>query len=95
MVVLAAMTAEKLQRTKYFELTLLGIYEGGYAEVLCVQQNRKGEGERMKKWAESVWRNQRLSLAEALEISEPSKVAAEIAEPSKVAVIDARVRRVI
>lgn len=64
---------------------ILALARGGYAEVLCVQQNRKGEGERMKKWAEYVWRNHRLSLADALEITEPSKVA----------IIDARVHRVI
>ncbi|XXG54548.1 hypothetical protein AAC387_Pa03g2395 [Persea americana] len=61
---------------------------GGYAEVLCVQQNRKGEGERMKSWAEYAWmmrHSRRLSLADALEITEPSKVA----------IIDARVHRVI
>ncbi|KAJ8636693.1 hypothetical protein MRB53_010960 [Persea americana] len=61
---------------------------GGYAEVLCVQQNRKGEGERMKSWAEYAWMmrySRRLSLADALEITEPSKVA----------IIDARVHRVI
>ncbi|XP_077216582.1 tetratricopeptide repeat (TPR)-like superfamily protein isoform X2 [Tasmannia lanceolata] len=54
-------------------------------ELLCVQQNRKGEGERMSKWAETMWGNRRLSLAEALEISEPSKVA----------VIDSRISRVM
>lgn len=47
---------------------------GGYGEVLCVQQNRNAEGERMKRWAEDWWRNRRLSLAEALDISESSKV---------------------
>ena len=61
-------------------------YAGGYAEILCVQQNRKAEGERMKSWAESAWRNRRLSLAEALDISEPS---------SMVPVIDARISRVL
>lgn len=59
--------------------------EGGYADLLCIQQNRKQEGERMKKWAESMWRNRRLSLAEALEFSEPSKSA----------VVDTRICRVL
>lgn len=59
---------------------------GGYAETLCVQQNRKAEGERMKQWAESVWKNRRFSLAEALELSETSP---------KVPVIDARICRAL
>ncbi|KAG9441207.1 hypothetical protein H6P81_017061 [Aristolochia fimbriata] len=64
---------------------IIALARGGYGETLGVQQNRKGEGERMKKWAESVWRNRRLSLAQALDISEPSKVA----------VIDSRISRVL
>lgn len=40
----------------------------------------------MKSWAEAAWRNRRLSLAEALEISEASP---------KVPVIDARIARVL
>lgn len=59
---------------------------GAYAEVLCVQQNRKDEGEKMKSWAQMAWRNRRLSLAEALEISEPS---------SKGPIIDARISRAL
>ncbi|CAM8960359.1 unnamed protein product [Rhodiola kirilowii] len=39
---------------------------GGYAEVLTSRQNRKDEGERLKAWAEGAWRNNRLSLAEAI-----------------------------
>ncbi|XP_026415631.1 uncharacterized protein LOC113311013 isoform X2 [Papaver somniferum] len=64
---------------------IVALARGGYADILCVQQNRKGEGERMKNWAESTWKNQRLSLAEALEISEPSKAA----------VVDTRISRVL
>ncbi|KAK3034260.1 hypothetical protein RJ639_032195 [Escallonia herrerae] len=60
--------------------------KGGYAETLCLQQNRKAEGERMKSWAETTWGNRRLSLAEALEVSENS---------SMVPVIDARISRVV
>lgn len=63
---------------------ILALARGGYAETLCVQQNRKAEGEKMKGWADSVWGNRRLSLAEALDISAPS---------SKVSVIDARICR--
>lgn len=66
--------------------TLLVDCAGGYAEALCVQQNRKGEGERMKRWAEAAWRNRHLSLAEALRISESF---------NKVPVIDARIGRVL
>lgn len=59
---------------------------GGYAEALGVQENRKAEGERMKNWAEAAWRNRRLSLSEALEISESS---------SKVPVVDTRICRAL
>ncbi|XP_057498195.1 uncharacterized protein LOC130782794 [Actinidia eriantha] len=65
---------------------ILALARGGYAETLCIQQNRKAEGEKMRSWAESNWRNPRLTLAEALDISEPS---------SKVPVIDARISRVL
>ncbi|KAF5476099.1 hypothetical protein F2P56_007839 [Juglans regia] len=65
---------------------IVALARGGYAEALCVQQNRKAEGEKMKTWAEAAWRNSRLSLAEALEISESS---------SKVPVIDARTCRAL
>ncbi|KAI3989875.1 hypothetical protein MKX01_040845 [Papaver californicum] len=64
---------------------IVALARGGYADILCVQQNRKGEGERVKNWAEATWKNQRLSLAEALEISEPSKPA----------VVDTRISRVL
>ncbi|XP_048439595.1 uncharacterized protein LOC103930936 isoform X1 [Pyrus x bretschneideri] len=59
---------------------------GGYAEVLCIQQNRKDQGEKAKSWAEAVWRNRRLSLAEALDVSNTS---------SAVPIIDARISRVL
>ncbi|XP_043694202.1 uncharacterized protein LOC122644898 [Telopea speciosissima] len=50
---------------------IIALARGGYADVLCVQQNRKAEGERMRKWAETEWGNHRLSLAEALEFELP------------------------
>lgn len=65
---------------------ILALARGGYAETLCVQQNRKAEGEKMKCWAESAWGNRRLSLVDALDISEPS---------SKVPVIDTRICRAL
>ncbi|XP_042943244.1 uncharacterized protein LOC122277347 isoform X1 [Carya illinoinensis] len=65
---------------------IVALARGGYAEALCVQQNRKAEGEKMKTWAEAAWRNSRLSLAEAIEISKSS---------SKVLVIDARTCRAL
>lgn len=66
-------------------LLILVICEGGYAETLCVQQNRKAVGEQMKTWAEAAWKNRRLSLSEALDIS---------SDPcSKIPVIDARISR--
>ncbi|PKA61921.1 hypothetical protein AXF42_Ash008753 [Apostasia shenzhenica] len=64
---------------------VIALARGGYAEILCIQQNRKEEGDRMKKWAEAAWRNRRMSLADALEISEPNKPA----------VIDTRICRVL
>uniref|UniRef100_A0A2P2KJX5 MalT-like TPR region domain-containing protein n=1 Tax=Rhizophora mucronata TaxID=61149 RepID=A0A2P2KJX5_RHIMU len=54
-------------------------------ETLSVQGNRKGEGEQMKKWAEAKWKNGRLSLAEALKVSESNKVP----------LIDSRIGRVL
>ncbi|KAJ4969699.1 hypothetical protein NE237_002798 [Protea cynaroides] len=65
---------------------ITALARGGYADILCVQQNRKGEGEQLRKWAETLWGNGRLSLTEALELSDPS---------SKVPVIDARISRVL
>ncbi|XP_031276890.1 uncharacterized protein LOC116135332 [Pistacia vera] len=69
--------------TKVDGRDIMALARGGYAEALCVQQNRKDEGERTKRWAEATWRNRRMSLAEALN-SEPS---------NKVMVIDARTSR--
>ncbi|XP_074271325.1 uncharacterized protein LOC141595257 [Silene latifolia] len=65
---------------------IVALARGGYAEVLCVQENRKTEGDRMKKWAEFAWRNRRLSLAEALDVSE---------SPCKVPVVDTRICRAL
>lgn len=60
---------------------------GGYAELLLIQENRKSEGEKMKAWAESAWRNRRVSLSEALTPS---------SDPlDKVAIIDARTTRLL
>ncbi|KAM0948310.1 putative tetratricopeptide-like helical domain superfamily [Dioscorea sansibarensis] len=64
---------------------VVALARGGYAEILLIQQNRKAEGERMSKWAEATWRNHRLSLAQALEFSEPSQAP----------VIDTRISRVL
>ncbi|CAM8960361.1 unnamed protein product [Rhodiola kirilowii] len=72
--------------TKTMRRDITALARGGYAEVLNVQQNRKDEGERLKAWAEGAWRNNRLSLAEALEVSETS---------NKVPVVDARIIRVL
>ncbi|XP_030924883.1 uncharacterized protein LOC115951898 [Quercus lobata] len=72
--------------TKAGRSDVVALARGGYAEALCVQQNRKAQGEKMRSWAEAAWTNCRLSLAEALEISDPS---------SKVPVIDARICRAL
>ncbi|CAN6442772.1 unnamed protein product [Victoria cruziana] len=64
---------------------ILALARGGYAEALCVQQNRKSEGERMRRWAERAWTNRRLSLAQAL----------DSADDSNVCVIDTRIERII
>ncbi|KAI4354538.1 hypothetical protein L6164_003390 [Bauhinia variegata] len=64
---------------------IVALARGGYAEALGVQENRKAQAEKMKSWAEAIWRNQRLSLAEALE-NDPA---------SKVPVIDARIGRIL
>ncbi|KZV37798.1 hypothetical protein F511_30861 [Dorcoceras hygrometricum] len=65
---------------------IIALARGGYAETLCVQQPRKAEGERLKKWAESAWRNRWMSLGEALELAESCP---------KVPVIDTRICRVL
>nr|CAB3461274.1 unnamed protein product [Digitaria exilis] len=64
---------------------IISLARGEYAELLLIQSNRKAEGERMKEWAEDAWRNRRLSLAQALEFSEPSKPI----------VVDTRIGRVL
>ncbi|CAN8257382.1 unnamed protein product [Cochlearia groenlandica] len=66
---------------------ITALARGGYAELLLIQENRKGEGEKMKSWAKSAWRNRRVSLSEALALSEQPL--------GKVAIIDARTSRVI
>lgn len=65
---------------------VMALARGGYAELLLIQENRKSEGEKMKSWAESAWINKRISLSEALTLSEPL---------GKVAIIDARTTRVL
>ncbi|KAK3226336.1 hypothetical protein Dsin_006198 [Dipteronia sinensis] len=74
------------EETKIDRRDIVALARGGYAETLCVQQNRKGEGEKMQRWAEAAWRNCRMSLAEALDFSAPS---------NKVLVIDGRTSRAI
>ncbi|XP_033137564.1 uncharacterized protein LOC103847475 isoform X1 [Brassica rapa] len=66
---------------------VMALARGGYAELLLIQENRKSEGEKMKAWAESAWRNRRVSLSEALTPS---------SDPlDKVAIIDARTTRLL
>ncbi|XP_021623435.1 uncharacterized protein LOC110622970 isoform X3 [Manihot esculenta] len=65
---------------------ILALARGGYAQALCVQQNREKEGERMKRWAEAAWKNSRFSLTEVLKTSESS---------NKLPVIDARIGRIM
>jgi len=65
---------------------IISLARGEYAELLLIQSNRKAEGERMKEWAEDTWRNRRLTLAQALEFSEPSK---------QTVVVDTRIGRVL
>ncbi|XVF08128.1 hypothetical protein REPUB_Repub06bG0199100 [Reevesia pubescens] len=77
--------------TKPDRRDILALARGGYAEVLCVQQNRKSEGEKMKTWAEAAWSNRRMSLADALDSSDGRWL-----EPSsKLPVIDSRISRVL
>ncbi|XP_065853006.1 uncharacterized protein [Euphorbia lathyris] len=73
-------------RMKFSRQDIMVLARGGYGEALCVQQNRKNEGEKMKRWAEEAWGNRRISLAEALKITESS---------NKLPVIDARICRVL
>ncbi|CAL4908535.1 unnamed protein product [Urochloa decumbens] len=65
---------------------IISLARGEYAELLLIQSNRKAEGERMKEWAEGAWRNRRLTLAQALDFSEPSKPTV---------VVDSRIGRVL
>ncbi|KAF8105089.1 hypothetical protein N665_0163s0059 [Sinapis alba] len=67
---------------------VMALARGGYAELLLIQEKRKGEGEKMKTWAESAWRNTRVSLSEALAPSSESL-------DKVVAIIDARTTRVL
>ncbi|XP_024975845.1 uncharacterized protein LOC112513721 [Cynara cardunculus var. scolymus] len=77
----------EVEQAKVYRKDIIALARGGYAETLCVQQNRKAAGEQMKSWAEAAWQNRRLSLAEALDLSsEPS---------SKIPIIDARISRVL
>uniref|UniRef100_A0A0E0PNH8 MalT-like TPR region domain-containing protein n=1 Tax=Oryza rufipogon TaxID=4529 RepID=A0A0E0PNH8_ORYRU len=64
---------------------IISLARGEYAELLLIQSNRRAEGERMKEWAEHAWRNSRLTLAQALEFSGPSKPT----------VVDTRIGRVM
>ncbi|KAL4587317.1 hypothetical protein LXL04_000186 [Taraxacum kok-saghyz] len=72
---------------KVYRKDIIALARGGYAETLCVQQNRKAVGEQMKSWAEGAWNNRRLSLSEALDVSSESS--------SKIAVIDTRISRAL
>ncbi|KAK1426999.1 hypothetical protein QVD17_15681 [Tagetes erecta] len=75
----------EVEQAKVYRKDIIALARGGYAETLCVQQNRKAVGEQMKNWAEAAWKNRRLSLSEALDIS---------SDPcSKIPVIDARISR--
>ncbi|PNX82163.1 hypothetical protein L195_g038191, partial [Trifolium pratense] len=58
---------------------------GGLAEVLNVQENRRSEGEKMKKLSESLWKNSRMSLDDFLGNTE-----ANISP-----VVDARISRLL
>ncbi|GJM88777.1 hypothetical protein PR202_ga05340 [Eleusine coracana subsp. coracana] len=65
---------------------IISLARGEYAALLLIQSNRKAEGERMKEWAQDAWRNRRLTLAQALEFTEPSKPTV---------VVDTRIGRVV
>ncbi|KAI3804151.1 hypothetical protein L1987_32324 [Smallanthus sonchifolius] len=79
----ASQLETEVQQANVYRKDIIALARGGYGETLCVQQNRKAAGEQMKIWAEAAWRNQRLSLSEALNIS---------SNPcSKIPVIDARI----
>ncbi|KAI7735228.1 hypothetical protein M8C21_028359 [Ambrosia artemisiifolia] len=75
----------EVQQAKVCGKDIIALARGAYAETLCVQQNRKAEGEQMKSWADAAWKNKRHSLSEALDISSNSS--------SKIPIIDARISR--
>ncbi|KAI3525845.1 hypothetical protein L1887_04974 [Cichorium endivia] len=77
----------EVEEAKVYRKDIIALARGGYAETLCVQQNRKAVGEQMKSWAEGAWNNRRLSLSEALDISSESS--------SKIAIIDTRISRAL
>ncbi|XP_078436026.1 tetratricopeptide repeat (TPR)-like superfamily protein [Wolffia australiana] len=60
---------------------IIALARGAYAEILSIQSNRRDEGERLRKLAESQWMNRRLSLSQAL-----------AAEPI---VVDTRIGRIL
>ncbi|KAL1359758.1 hypothetical protein AAHE18_04G130300 [Arachis hypogaea] len=64
---------------------IAAIARGGYAEILNVQENRKSEGEKLKKLAETIWKNRRLTLDEALLDLESTKIS----------IIDPRISRIL
>ncbi|OIW07490.1 hypothetical protein TanjilG_14436 [Lupinus angustifolius] len=64
---------------------IAALARGAYAEVLCVQENRKDEGQKMNNLAESIWKNRRMSLADALGNTESNLST----------VIDARISRLL
>jgi len=43
---------------------------GGYLEVPSVQKNRKSEGEKLKNFAEALWKNLKMYLDDFLENTE-------------------------
>ncbi|XP_045832601.1 uncharacterized protein LOC123923891 [Trifolium pratense] len=64
---------------------IVALASGGLAEVLNVQENRRSEGEKMKKLSESLWKNSRMSLDDFLGNTE-----ANISP-----VVDARISRLL
>ncbi|KAJ6405226.1 hypothetical protein OIU84_013242 [Salix udensis] len=76
----------EVNRTMRSRMDIIALARGGYAETLCIQENRKPEGEKMKRWAEAAWRNRSLSLSEALKISDSS---------TRMPVVDARIVRAL
>lgn len=76
----------EVNSTMRCRMDVIALARGGYAETLCIQENRKSEGEKMKRWAEAAWRNRSLSLSEALKISDSS---------NRMPVVDARICRAL